>query len=394
VLVVLLLACDAGSGETPDNPARLVKEIIVRPGGSEIGRRYWIYDPLLFEWRPYVYDQWPPYGTVRTLVTVVASAADRSGGPTELASAAAAESTVVALFAGGNGSSGEAGTRDAVLFSAGNVVEPNLQMVEARIGHTMSTLAGQRILIAGGYTPGPPSVPKASAEIFTLSGRSFALTGPMRTARGSHAAATLADGRVLIAGGLVLDGAGPATIDDRSSEIYDPATGEFTDGPDLTVARFNHSAVTLNDGRVLVIGGQRLRSAEVYDPTANTFTAVEDMAEVHGLGHQSVKLANGKVLVLGGDAGTIQPTAAAELFDPATNQFTSVGPMTAARMQHFAVLMDDGRVLIGGGRGQDGSDLATAEIYDPTSNAFSPTGDLPGATSDSPAAFVIGGTPP
>jgi hypothetical protein len=112
------------------------------------------------------------------------------------------------------------------------------------------------------------------------------------------------------------------------------------------------------------------------------------MAEVHGLGHQVVKLANGKVLVLGGDAGTIQPTAAAELFDTATDQFTSVGPMTAARMQHFAVLIDDGRVMIGGGRGEDGSDLATAEFFDPATNGFTPSDDLPGATSDSPAAFV------
>jgi hypothetical protein len=84
----------------------------------------------------------------------------------------------------------------------------------------------------------------------------------MATARGSHAAATLADGRVLVIGGLVPDNGGPATIDDATTEIYDPASGTFSPGPDLTVARYNHSAVTLNDGRVLVIGGQHLRSAE------------------------------------------------------------------------------------------------------------------------------------
>jgi hypothetical protein len=47
----------------------------------------------------------------------------------------------VALFTGG-----DASTRDAVLYSAGNVVETGLQMVEARIVHSMSNLAGQRIL--------------------------------------------------------------------------------------------------------------------------------------------------------------------------------------------------------------------------------------------------------
>ena len=380
VLIGLLLGCSSRS-DVNDVP-RLVKEIIVRPGGSEIGRRYWIWDYTTVTWQPYTKDEWPSEGVVRTLVTVVApGSASTSASPTEQSSAAVAESTVVALFTGG-----DASTRDAVLYSPGNVVETGRQMVEARIAHSMSNLSGQRLLIAGGYSP--TSVPTASAEIFTLSTKSFAATGSMATARGSHAAATLADGRVLVIGGLVPDNGGPATIDDATTEIYDPASGTFSAGPDLSVARYNHSAVTLNDGRVLVIGGQHLRSAEVYDPGTNAFTAVEDMAEVHGLGHQVVKLPNGKVLVLGGDAGTIQPTAAAELFDPATDQFTSVGPMTAARMQHFAVLLDDGRVMIGGGRGEDGSDLATAEFFDSATNGFTPTDDLPGATSASPAAFV------
>jgi hypothetical protein len=114
------------------------------------------------------------------------------------------------------------------------------------------------------------------------------------------------------------------------------------------------------------------------------------LAAVHGNGHTAVKLENGKVLVVGGDAAVIQPTAVAELFDPATNSFTAVQSMATARMLHFAVLLEDGRVLVGGGRGPDGADLASMEAFDPATNTFSPETDLPGPTSESGAVLVTG----
>ena len=160
VLIGLLLGC-SGRSDVNDTP-RLVKEIIVRPGGSEIGRRYWIWNYNEFSWQPYTEDHWPSYGVVRTMVTVVAGGSASTGAsPTEQSSAAVAESTVVALFTGG-----DASTRDAVLYSAGNVVETGLQMVEPRIVHSVSNLSGQRLLIAGGYTPLPrrcrPRPPRSS----------------------------------------------------------------------------------------------------------------------------------------------------------------------------------------------------------------------------------------
>lgn len=392
LLSLSLVACGVGSGDEPDNPAKLIKEVIVRPGGSVVGNRYWIWDPLLIEWEELTpAQQFPRYGTMRTIVTVVAAAGSEAPDPVAPA-VATADSTVVALLAGG-ALGGQFSSRAAVLFAAGADPEAGLEMVEARSGHTMTPLVGQRLLIVGGYAADIASTPLAAAEIFTLSSRSFAATGPMRVGRGSHAAAALADGRVLVTGGLVLDGAGPGTIDDATTELFDPASGTFSDGPDMTTARFNHSAVRLDDGRVLVLGGNHLRSAEVYSPSSNAFEAVEDMDEVHGNGHQAIKLAGGKVLVFGGDSGTIQPTATVEQFDPATNQFTTVGAMTTARMQHFAVLLDDGRILIGGGRGSDGSDLASSEIYDPATNTSAPSADMPGPTSDQPAAFITGPKP-
>jgi galactose oxidase-like protein/Kelch motif protein len=191
-------------------------------------------------------------------------------------------------------------------------------------------------------------------------------------------------------GGLLPEGGGPATIDASSAEIFDPAAGTFTPTGSMTVPRFNHSALCLNNGRVLVLGGNGLRSAEVYHPASGTFSPVADMEVAHGLGHRTVKLLDGKVLVLGGDStvnGT--PSAVAEVFDPATNQFTRIADMTTTRELHFAVLIeDDGTVLIGGGQDASGDVLASAELYDPTNGSFTPVADMPLPGSEQAAVYV------
>ncbi|HEV8596816.1 MAG TPA: kelch repeat-containing protein, partial [Candidatus Dormibacteraeota bacterium] len=66
-----------------------------------------------------------------------------------------------------------------------------------------------------------------------------------------HAAARLADGRVLVAGG----GAYTPT-----AELYDPATNRWTPTGSMSVDRYDFTATVLRDGRVLVVGGYSLSS--------------------------------------------------------------------------------------------------------------------------------------
>ncbi len=299
-----------------------------------------------------------------------------------------AEVTSSILFTGGyaDATNIESTTR-AVLYDVEANEAVDLQMTAPRIYHTNTLLSGNRALVTGGFNG---NVVQETAEIFTEATRSFAATGSMGVARGRHAAAPLPDGRVLITGGLVPAGVGPATIDDKTAEIFDPATGTFSPTGDMTVTRFNHTAIALNDGRVLVVGGNGRNSAEVYDPTAGTFSAVGDMEVAHGLGHRAVKLLDGRVLVVGGDSTiNIQPSAVVEIFDPATNEFTRVADMSTERMLHFVLLIEtDGSVLVGGGLNDAGDLLASAERYIPASNIWEPAPDMPVATAEQVAAFV------
>ena len=64
----------------------------------------------------------------------------------------------------------------------------------------------------------------------------------------------LADGRILVAGGTSpcddLDG-----VVLQSTEIYDPKSDRWSPGPDLLEPRQNAQGVLLEDGSVLILGG-------------------------------------------------------------------------------------------------------------------------------------------
>lgn len=137
----------------------------------------------------------------------------------------------------------------------------------ARADHTATLVRNGKVLVAGGFTAFPgPAV--ATAEIFDPGSGDFAPTGPMTTPRGDHTASLLNDGRVLIAGGFTAFPFLGATL--SSAEIYAPQTGMFSATSHLFQGRGRHAATLLADGDVLVAGGMAqccslLRSAEVFD---------------------------------------------------------------------------------------------------------------------------------
>src|SRR5207245_7843720 len=78
-------------------------------------------------------------------------------------------------------------------------------------------------------------------------------------ARRGHTAPLLPNGTVLIVGGKDASGRSMAT-----AEIFDPATGQYTELlPTLPVPVSGHTATLLNNGTVLIAGG----AAESGTPT-------------------------------------------------------------------------------------------------------------------------------
>jgi Galactose oxidase, central domain len=71
-------------------------------------------------------------------------------------------------------------------------------------------------------------------------------------ARAAHTASSLPAGRVFVAGGCVVDGCSVAT--DETFYVADDGRSA-SPGPDMSVARDNHTAVVLPDDRIALIGG-------------------------------------------------------------------------------------------------------------------------------------------
>jgi hypothetical protein len=260
---------------------------------------------------------------------------------------------------------------------------PTNQMTHGRSTHTATTLANGRILLAGGYFNGYPI---AAADLYDPTTGTFTATASMATARGFDTATPLSDGRVLFAGGDPERWNYTGSLI-ASAELYSPTTGTFGPTGSMATPRNLHTATLLLDGRVLITGGSdtfqhAVASAELYDPTTGTFSPTGSMTTERGF-HTATLLLDGRVLIAGGDGkgwGTGQTfLASAEIYDPTTGTFTATGSMATMRSTHAATLLVDGRVLITGGYNNvsNGSlSLATAELYDPETGKFTPSGSM------------------
>ncbi len=227
---------------------------------------------------------------------------------------------------------------------------------------TATLLNNQLVLVAGGTNNKDFSL--NTSYLYNASANSWSSAGVMNSARRNHTATLLSDGKVLVAGGSATDGTSALA----SIDLYDPSTGWAAAGGlnPMSSARHSHTATRLADGRVLVAGGTAnistaIGTAEVYDPATGNWSSAGTLVTAR-YGHAAVLLGDGKVLVVGGTDGD-NPLSSAELYDPAMNSWTAVAyPMSTARMGHAAFMLGNGKVLVAGG--SDGSSiLRSAELY-------------------------------
>jgi hypothetical protein len=74
----------------------------------------------------------------------------------------------------------------------------------------------------------------------------------------------------------------------------------FSNGPSINAARSGHTATTLGDGRVVVIGGDASGSIEVNDRHTASVVCSRRLSAAEQIG--AARLANGNILIVGGTA--------------------------------------------------------------------------------------------
>jgi Galactose oxidase, central domain len=238
-------------------------------------------------------------------------------------------------------------------------------------------LPNNKVLVAGGVIPLNRNLDQIrSTELYDPQQREWYPSGLLNLGRQLAAFVTLQDGRVMITGGLE-DGQNPPPTGSAPSpffdscEIYDPVTQAWTVTGSLNIARFSHTATTLQDGRVLVVGGYTTlvkNTPELYDPATGNWQLAGEPHHAR-YRHTATLLADGKVLV----AGNVQPnSASAEIYDPVQDEWFLVGSLATGREGHVAVRLNDGRVLVQGGVSEEAA--SSAEIYDPANFGWTSAG--------------------
>jgi Kelch motif/Galactose oxidase, central domain len=266
-----------------------------------------------------------------------------------------------------------AGGEDGPAWAAALVYDAKLNtwakaasMKFGRTGARAARMLDGRVLVTGGCANRQYTTCYTSAEIYDPKANVWTMTAPMSVAHAKHAATLLADGRVLVTGGIT------GSSDTNAAEIYDPVADTWKGAVPIGIARRRHAMERLTDGKVLLTGGEVLagssNEASLYDPATNTWTAVGPMHDRRA-GHTMTLLANGKVLVVGGeDIGPKVNFVNAELYDPVSKTWSSVVPMITARSDHSATLLPNGEVLIAGGSNSISSQVV--ERYRPATGSF------------------------
>jgi len=306
---------------------------------------------------------------------------------------------------------------------------PNTAPVLAtpRSSHTQTILPDGRVLITGGYTAASgtnPGTPVASVEIFDPQTGLIAAGPAMPSVRVDHTATLLPDGRVVVAGFttwqffnpvsnlwsieyplqrsrnahaavLLPDHAGPAAhrvlliggggSGPNTLELLNPDTGTSTLlTTSLTIGVDDLAATRLDDGRVLVVGGQNTATGDtvnlsyLYDPALDSIApAPPPPNRAAGISDHQLISTGRFVFIFGGEqqvSGADTELNYAALFDSAVNQWTFQSTMGQVRDDAAAVRLNDGRILL-----IDGAiNFLGNEFPTNTAEIFTPTFNLPG----------------
>ena len=212
---------------------------------------------------------------------------------------------------------------------------------------------------------------------------SWTTTASMATARWAHVAQPIADGTLLVAGGVNSGGYL------SSVEIYDLFSDTWTSTTSMSetralagVARFSLSGTTY----VLVAGGIGssctggfCNTAERYSVSGATWGSAGTMFTARAdFPMAQIQASPGKIIAPGGHDGT-QSTDLVDLYTPSGNSWAQTDSLDVGRRGHGIAAMTStasSRVLVTAGIDASGNRLDSVEYYTPSTFSWTTTDSL------------------
>jgi hypothetical protein len=223
-------------------------------------------------------------------------------------------------------------------------------MPSGRHGDAAVAVLDDRVLVTGGSNQ--EYVAKSSTVLYDPEAKTWSRSGLLNTARIDPAITVISARRVLVAGGLLITFSQTGGALD-TAEIWDPGTGAWARIAKLSGPRYGAKAVTLDDGRALVVGGlpawgadNQRRSAELYDPTTGEWESAGELAGTPAR-ISLVATSGGALAIYVTNEGTA-PAWRAEWFDPDAAAWSSAGDpgMRVGEGRAAAVTLRDESVLV------------------------------------------------
>ena len=253
-----------------------------------------------------------------------------------------------------------------------------------------------KVLFCGGYSG---SVVLSSCDIYDVGLRTMTSSGnSMLTARWLGGA----DGEVgtqsaVFCGGLT------ASTETALCDRFDGGT--FSAFPSLNVARQRMTLTSIGGGSFVACGGSnelatvRQRSCEKYTVATNVFTLNNNSMSVVRSDHTANLLNDGNILLCGGDTSENVATDLCDVLSPSSMSVLYSLRMSTGRFRHTSVKLPNGDVMICGGT-NGVSSLSSCELFDSTTkllrvlsgNLVSPKNRHAMERSNSGTAYVVGGS--
>lgn len=156
----------------------------------------------------------------------------------------------------------------------------------------------------------------------------------------------------------------------NETQIYNPATDTWSLGADIPVAAWEAKAVTGEDGRIYVAGGEvgaMSDIVQIYDPVTNTW---DTGASLPGTAVAGAMAASGDyVYYAGGGSSGYTATDVLYRYSISADEWTTLAPIPSARATHALEVGHAGLLYLIGGSDSayntDGTAFTTTYVFDP-----------------------------